>query len=573
MNKLLQFLPIINRLSSYQRREFNGDLLAGIIVAIMLIPQAMAYAMLAGLPPEIGLYASILPLVIYSLFGSSNFLSVGPVAITSLMVASTIAETSAGGFTGGAIVVGLMLALISGLILLMMGLARLGFLVNFISHPVIIGFISAAAILIALSQLKHVLGIAIPYDVSTLGILPYAIRNSDLISFITVAIGLSAVALLVLANKPLEKLLLSTGVNNKVAAIVCKLGPIVVIVLGALTVKFFELDQTHSVAITGDIPSGLPNFNLSLFDFSIIKQLIVPALIISLVGFVESVSVAKSLASKRRQKVEPNQELVALGLANISASVTGACPVTGGFSRSAVNYSAGANSGLASIITAIFIAISLVFFTPWFYYLPKAVLAATIIVAIINLIDVKGFVETWRYNKADSASLIITFFTVIALGIELGIVAGIIVSISLYLLRTSMPHIAIVGRVGASEHFRNVKHYDVTVYHDTLIIRVDESLYFANSRYLEDQLLIAVAEQKQLKNIILICSAINFIDSSAVEALHNLIAELRDSDVTFHLAEVKIPVLRQLQRSDLLQQLPPGKVFMSTHDAVQELCE
>lgn len=566
-------MPIINRLGSYQRSEFNGDLLAGIIVAIMLIPQAMAYAMLAGLPPEIGLYASILPLIIYSLFGSSNFLSVGPVAITSLMVASTIAEINANGFVGGAVVVGIMLALISGLILLMMGLARLGFLVNFISHPVIIGFISAAAILIAFSQIKHVLGVVVPYDVSTLGILLYAIRNSDFINFITLAIGLCAIALLVVADKPLEKLLLSIGVNNKVVAIMCKLGPIVVILLGAATVKIFDLDQTHSVAITGSIPSGLPNFDLSQFDFSIIKQLLIPAFIISLVGFVESISVAKALASKRRQKIEPNQELVALGLANVSASVTGACPVTGGFSRSAVNYSAGANSSLASIITAIFIAISLMFFTPWFYYLPKAVLAATIIVAIVKLIDIKGFIETWRYNKADSASLIITFFTVIALGIELGIVTGIIVSISLYLLRTSMPHIAIVGRVGTSEHFRNVKHYDVTVYHDTLIIRVDESLYFANSRYLEDQLLVAVAEQKQLKNIVLICSAVNFIDSSAVEALHNLIAELRDSGVAFHLAEVKVPVLRQLQRSNLLQQLTPGKVFMSTHDAVQELCE
>ena len=444
---------------------------------------------------------------------------------------------------------------------------------NFISHPVIIGFISAAAILIALSQLKHVLGIAITYDISTLGILPYTIANSGLINVVTVTIGSGAIALLVLANKPLEKLLLSLRVNNNVAAIICKLGPIVVIVLGALTVKIFALDQTHSVAITGSIPSGLPIFDLSQFDFSIVKQLLMPALIISLVGFVESMSEAKALASKRRQKVEPNQELVALGLANISASVTGACPVTGGFSRSAVNYSAGANSGLASIITAIFIAISLLFFTPWFYYLPKAVLAATIIVAIVNLIDVKGMIETWRYNKADSASLIITFLTVIAFGIELGIVAGIVVSISLYLLRTSMPHIAIVGRVDASEHFRNVKHYDVTVYRDTLIIRVDESLYFANSRYLEDRLLIAVAEQKQLKNIVLICSAINFIDSSAVEALTNLIAELRDSGVTFHLAEVKVPVLRQLQRSELLQQLAPGKVFMSTHDAVQELCE
>jgi len=573
MTEQFRFLPIAKRLASYQASNFNGDLLAGVIVAIMLIPQAMAYAMLAGLPPEIGLYASMLPLIIYGLFGSSNFLSVGPVAITSLLVAATIAETNVSGTSGGAVAVGLMLALLSGAILLTMGLARLGFLINFISHPVIIGFVSAAAILIALSQLEHILGLNIPKDVSTLEILPYVVANVNLVNITTLAIGLSSIILLLLTDRPLAAMLLRFGVAANIITIIGKLGPILVIVLGVASVTFFSLDQTQAVAITGTIPAGLPHISVRQFDFSIVQQLIVPALVISLVGFVESISVAKALASKRRQKVDANQELLALGMANLSASVTGACPVTGGFSRSAVNFSAGANSGLASIITAIFIAISLLFLTPWFYYLPKAVLAATIMVAIVKLIDIQGFIATWRYNKADTASLITTFLSVLAVGIEAGIVAGILVSVCLYLLRTSMPHIAIVGRVGKSEHFRNVKHYDVEVYSDTLIIRVDESLYFANSRYLEDQLLAAASEHKKLKNIVLICSAVNFIDSSAVEALQNLIIELRDSGVTFHFAELKIPVLRQLERSHLLNGLAPGKVFMSTHDAVQELCK
>lgn len=573
MTKIRNLLPLWSRLSSYQLNDFNGDLYAGVIVAVMLIPQAMAYAMLAGLPSEVGLYASILPLIIYGLFGSSNFLSVGPVAITSLLVASTIAEVSATGYSGDAIVIGLMLALISGTLLLAMGLARLGFLVNFISHPVIIGFITAAAILIALSQLKHILGLSIPQQVSTLGVLPFAFNNAELINFTTLAIGVSAIVLLLAVNKPLERLLTTAGVSKINANLLCKLGPIVVLVLATALVSIFSLEQERGVAITGAIPAGLPSMDISKLDYTIFKQLLVPALIIALIGFVESISVAKALASKHRQKVDPNQELIALGLANLGASVTNACPVTGGFSRSAVNYSAGAKSGLASIITAAFIAIALIFLTPWFYYLPKAVLAAIIIVAIVSLIDIDGIIETWRYNLADFTSLIITFITVITLGIEAGIVAGVLVSLSLYLLRTSRPHIAIVGRVGQSEHFRNVKHYDVKVQQDTLMIRVDESLYFANSRYLEDKLLAAVAEKTNLKHIVLICSAVNFIDSSALETLHNLIHELRDSGVTFHFAEIKVPVQKQLQRSNLLSELEPGKVFLSSHQAVKELCE
>ncbi|MFQ3244961.1 MAG: SulP family sulfate permease [Arenicella sp.] len=312
------------------------------------------------------MYAIILPLIIYGLIGSSNFLSVGPVAITSLLVAATIAETNVSGTSGGAIAVGLMLALLSGSILLTMGLARLGFLINFISHPVIIGFVSAAAILIALSQLEHILGLNIPKDVSTLEILPYVVAHVNLVNITTLAIGLSSVILLLLTDKPLAAMLLSFGVAANIVTIIGKLSPILVIVLGVASVTFFSLDQTQAVAITGTIPAGLPHISVRQFDFSIVQQLIVPALVISLVGFVESTSVAKALASKRRQKVDANQELLALGMANLSASVTGAGPVTGGFSRSAVNFSAGSNSGLASIITAIFIAISLLFLTPWF---------------------------------------------------------------------------------------------------------------------------------------------------------------------------------------------------------------
>lgn len=573
MRKLQSFLPFTKRMKTYERHEFNGDLLAGVIVAIMLIPQAMAYAMLAGLPPQVGLYASILPIIIYSLFGSSNFLAVGPVAITSLMVASAVADASAAGLAGEPVFFAMILAFMSGAMLLALGLARLGFLVNFISHPVIIGFTSAAALLIGLSQLKHLLGFNIPREEAGLYLPFYIWQHWAEINWSSVYIGLGAIVLLIVSAKPLAALLNRFFVNQAVITFVSKAGPLLVIVIGSLLVKLMSLHETEGVKITGHIPAGLPKFELFTLNLELLQQFFIPALIIALVGFMESISVAKALASKRRQKVEPDQELTALGLANISASVTGGYPVTGGFSRSAVNYAAGANSGLASILTALMIAVTMLLLTSWFYYLPKAVLAAIIMVAVTKLFDFAKFKHIWQFNKADAASLIITFFTVLLLGIEAGILTGIAVSIALYLYRTSRPHVAVIGRVGESEHFRNIKHYKVHEYPETMIIRIDESLYFANSRYLEDLMLAAIADRKDLEQIVLVCNAINFIDASALEALENSIAELKDASVTLHLAEVKVPVMQQLEKTDVLEQLKPGRVFLSTHQAITELVD
>jgi len=569
MVSLARFLPFITRFKSYRRGELNGDLLAGVIVAIVLIPQAMAYALIAGLPPQIGLYASILPIFIYSFFGSSNFLAVGPVAIVSLMVASAIADAGAAGFIGSPVVYALVLALMSGVFLLAMGVARLGFFVNFISHPVIIGFTSAAAILIGLSQLKHFVGVDVPRAESGLSTIPYIVNTWQAINWYSTFIGVFSVGILLLTATWLPSVFHRFTFKKTIVTLVEKIGPLIVVAASIVLMKAARLDVSENVKIIGNIPAGLPEFAWVGFELDLFKEFMMPALIIALVGFMESISVAKAFASKRRQKVDPNQELIALGLANIGSSFSGGYPVTGGFSRSAVNYAAGANSALASIITACTILITTLFFTSWFYLLPKSVLAAIIIVAVIKLIDVKKALDIWRFNKADGLSLIISFVCVLGFGIEVGILLGVLTSICLFIYRASTPHIAVLGRLGESEHFRNIKHFPVQDYPDTQIVRIDESLFFANARYLENLLLSSIADNQNLKQIILVCSAINSIDSSALETLENSILELKEAGVLLHLAEVKVPVMESLKRTKVLSHLKPGCVYLSTHDAIQ----
>ncbi|MCX7593978.1 MAG: SulP family inorganic anion transporter, partial [Fischerella sp.] len=333
----------------------------------------------------------------------------------------------------------------------------------------------------------------------------------------------------------------------------------------------FALHENANVNIVGAIPRGLPPFTLPTFELTLWQKLLPTALTISFVGFMESIAVAKSLASKRRQKIDANQELIGLGAANLGAAVTGGYPVTGGFSRSVVNFAAGANTGLASIVTALLIALVTLFFTPVFYFLPQTTLAAIIIVAVFGLVDVKTFRQMWRYNKADGISLLITFVAVLAVGIEFGILVGVVTSVLLFLWRTSRPHIAIVGRVGESETFRNILRYEVKTCPHVLAIRVDGSLYFANTKYLEDQLLQAIAQWPELEHLVLVCSAINFIDASALETLQNLMDELKQAGVNFYLAEVKGPVMDRLNKTDFLDRLGRDRVFLSTHQAMQVL--
>ena len=563
-------LPLLEWLPAYNARTFANDGIAGLIVAIMLVPQGMAYALLAGLPAEVGLYASIVPLILYGLLGSSRALAVGPVAIVSLMVASTLGEFHEAGSTGyvaGAV----LLAFLSGVILLGMGVARMGFLVNFLSHPVISGFSSAAALIIGFSQLKHLLGYDIPRSHLISDTVAHAISNLSNLNIATLAITLMSLAILLAFKRKVAPFLVGFGVAGPLADAIGKSGPLVAVFVTTACVWHFDLNTSQGVKIVADIPAGLPPLQMPTFDIELMRELFPAAALISVVGFLESISVAKSLASKRRQKVDPDQELMALGAANLGASFTGGYPVTGGFSRSLVNFTAGAVTPFASIITAMLIAVTVALFTPLLYFLPKAALAAIIVVAVANLIDLKTLRLAWNYDKADAISLISTFLAVLWLGIELGIIAGTALTIMLYLWRTSRPHVAVVGRVGNTEHFRNILRHEVQTDPRILAIRIDESLYFANTSYLEDTILARVADQPEIEHLVLIMSAVNFIDASALETLETLIGRLRDAGVDTHLTDVKGPVMDRLGRTEFLRHLGDENVYLSIHDAMQSI--
>ncbi len=569
-NGLGRYLPFLDWLLHYRRQDLTGDLLAGIIVTIMLVPQSMAYALLAGLPPQVGLYASILPLIVYGLLGSSRVLAVGPVAIVSLLVATGISPLAE---QGGPeyVQLALTLALLVGIVQLIMGVVRLGFLVNFLSHPVLSGFTSAAAIVIGFSQVKHVLGFRVPRTEYFYQRVLYTLNHLGETNLVTLVIGLGSIGLLLFFKYKLGGLLRRWGLKETLIMPITKSAPLVVVLVSTLAVWGFRLHEGAGVAIVGGVPAGLPPLTMPTLDPGIWQLLLPTALAISFVGFMESISVAKSLASKRRQKVDADQELVALGAANLAATFTGGYPVTGGFSRSVVNFAAGAQTGLASIVTALLIALTVIFLTPLFYFLPKAVLAAIILVAVANLFDFKTVKHTWRYSKADFASLVVTFVAVLAIGVEKGILAGVATAILLFLWRTSRPHIAVVGRVGDSEHFRNVLRHEVQTCPHVLAIRVDQSLYFANTQYLETAILQMVADNPRVKHLVLIFSAVNFVDASALETLEELNRELGDAGVTLYFAEVKGPVMDRLKAVGFVDEIGPERFFLSTHQAMRQL--
>ncbi len=563
MRRLTALMPILDWAPRYTRGDAVNDLFAAVIVTIMLVPQSLAYAMLAGLPPVVGLYASILPLVAYAIFGTSRTLAVGPVAVVSLMTAAAVAPIAAAG-SAAYVTAAVTLAFLSGLVLLAMAVLRLGFLANFLSHPVISGFISASGILIATSQMKHILGIRAEGDTlpNILAGLAQGIGGANLP---TLVIGIAATGFLFWARRSLKALLRRVGLGPRPAELLAKAGPLAAIIISILAVVVFGLDQA-GVRIVGEIPAGLPPFALPSFDPSLWMDLLPAAVLISLVGFVESVSVAQTLAAKRRQRIVANQELVGLGTANIASAISGGYPVTGGFARSVVNFDAGAATPLAGAATAIGILGATLFLTPLFRYLPQAVLAATIIVAVLSLVDLAAIRRTFAYSKADFAAMAATILLVLLVGVEAGIVAGVALSLLLFLWRTSTPHVAIVGQVPGSEHFRNVERHSVRTSPELLSLRVDESLYFANARFLEDRILAEVAARPALKHVVLMCSAVNMIDASALESLEAIAERLASAGIGFHLSEVKGPVMDGLQRSDFFDHFK-GRVFLSQFDA------
>jgi sulfate permease, SulP family len=558
----LPALPILDWGRRYDRDTLVGDLMAALIVTVMLIPQSLAYALLAGLPPEVGLYASVAPLLLYALLGSSRVLAVGPAAVSSLMTAAAIGEHALAG-SGAYWAAAITLAFLSGLMLLLMGLLRLGFLANFLSHPVISGFISASGLIIAASQLKTLMGVKADGH-NLLELLLSLAGQVSHTHWLTLAIGVGASVFLFWVRKHLKPLLIGAGLKPRTADVIAKAGPVAAI---AVTTG---LTWALGVKIVGTIPQGLPPLTLPLWDLALWREMAVPALLISVVGFVESVSVGQTLAAKRRQRIEPDQELVALGASNLSAAFTGGFPVTGGFSRSVVNFDAGAQTPAAGVYTAVGITLASLLLTPALYFLPQATLAATIIVAVLSLVDLGILRRTWVYSKPDFAAVAATLLATLALGVETGLVVGVGVSLALYLFRTSRPHIASVGLVPGTEHFRNVLRYAVRVSPLLLSLRVDESLYFANARSLEDRINDAVAANPQLQHVVLQCSAINDIDASALESLEAIEQRLHDAGIALHLSEVKGPVMDRLRRTDFLQHLR-GQVFLTHYQAIRAL--
>jgi SulP family sulfate permease len=568
--QLQQYIPALNWLRNYQSKHLFGDITAGIIVTSLLIPQGMAYALLAGLPPQIGLYASILPAIIYPLLGTSQVLAVGPVAVDSLMVAAAIAKLAPQG-SSEYLALAIALAFLVGIIEIGMGVLRMGFLVNFLSRSVISGFISGAAIIIGFSQVKHLLGLKIPSTESFVELLTLILGKITEVNWVTLSLGLSSIAILLYFNQPLVKLLKRRGWSEQRILPISKSAPLLVVILGTLLVSVFQWDRVAGVKIVGMVPLGLPPLTIPSFDLQTWRSLLPAALAIALVGYMEGFSGAQALASKRREKIDPNQELIAFGAANMSAAFTGGYPVTGGVSRSVVNFAAGANTGLASIITGILVAITVMFFTSWFYFLPQTCLAATIITAVYKLIDFATLKRMWNYDKADAIAWLVTFSAVLGLGVEKGIIFGAIVALSLHLWHTSRPHIAIVGRLGESEHFRNVLRYEVKTSPQVLAIRVDASLYFANAKYMENFLSREISDRPDVTSVVLVCSAVNLIDASALEVLESLIADLKSIGINFCFSEVKGPVMDKLLNIGFVDYVGRDHFFLSTDIAMREL--
>jgi SulP family sulfate permease len=566
-SSLRAFFPILDWGRHYERSTLASDLLAAAIVTLMLVPQSLAYASLAGLPPHVGLYASIAPLLLYAILGTSRVLAVGPVAVVSLMTAAAIGEHAQAG-SPQYWAVAITLAFLSGAMLLIMGLLRLGFLASFLSHPVISGFITASALLIAAGQLKVILGVKV--EGHNFVELAWGLAQQwSHVHALTAALGLTMVAFLFWARLRLKPLLLSWGLRARLADVLTKAAPVGAIAFAAVLTWFFQWSQS-GVKIVGTVPQGLPPLTWPVWDFALWRELAMPALLISVVGFVESVSVGQTLAAKRRQRIEPDRELVALGASNLGAAFTGGFPVTGGFARSVVNFDAGAQTPAAGVFTAVGILLTVLLLTPALYFVPQATLAATIVVAVLSLVDLGVFKRTWLYSKADFAAVLTTVVVTLGVGVEAGLVAGVLVSLLLFLLKTSRPHIAEVGLVSGTEHFRNVLRHQVRVDPRLLSLRVDESLYFANARALEDRINQEVAKRPKLQHVVLQCSAINDVDASALESLEAIDHRLKDARILLHLSEVKGPVMDRLKSSQFLSDLG-GRVFLTHYQAVQRL--
>lgn len=567
-----RIFPFTTWASQYNRATFSQDATAALIISIMLIPQSLAYALLAGLPPQTGLYASLLPLFAYAAFGRSAPLSVGPFAITSIMTASVLANLFPSGSVDPQtqIIAAALLALCSGAFLLAFGLLRLGFLSNFISFPVVTGFISASALVIASSQINNLFGFEGGESGQFFQSLWAAIKNLGELNPTTSLLALCMLVFLKWTPSMLKKWSFSVTKSELMSDIISKSTPLFAICLSIVVSLLFDFEN-QGVALVGQIPAGFPSLFLpDIFSLGWSAQtwntLISSAALISLIGFVSSLSTAQAFAAKKRQRIAPNQEAFALGVANVCSGISGAFPVAASLSRSAISFQAGAKTPATSALTAISIALSCLFLTPYLYHLPIATLTAMIILAVLSLFDAQAIKRTWRYSKQDFASLTLTMILTLVLGVEWGLIGGVILSVLLYLYRSSQPHTAIIGQVPNTEHFRNIERHQVITDEKILSLRIDASLYFANARFLEDKINQVVAHSPQAKHLILNCAAINSIDASALESLISINEYLNEAGIEFHLSEVKGPVMDRLRSSPFILELT-GNVYLSHHQA------
>lgn len=566
---LTTYVPLFGQLANYNKIKFSSDLVAALVLSILLIPQSLAYSLLAGMPPQYGLYASILPCIIYSIFGSSTSLAVGPVAIASIMTASALASVTQAGIVGyieGAII----LSILSGIILFLMGVFRLGFIANFLSHSVVTGFITAASLLIALSQFKYILGYTAQgsnfFDIAYSLIV--ALKQTHTL---TLFLGSGSIIALLLARRYLQRFFERFGIDSNQSKLLSRLAPVIVAIVTILIVAFFKLDDA-GVAVVGSIPPGIAQFGLPSFNLASIKALFLPALFISIIGYVESIALGRTFAVKKQEKIDPNQELLALGGANVASGIAGTFPVTGGVSRSIISYDAGAQTQVAGILTALGICLVSIFLTPYLYFLPLAMLAATIIVAVLALVDFSVVRHAWIFSKSDFYAITMTITVTLFFGVEAGVASGIICSIILHLYHTSRPHVAEIGLISNSQHFRNIQHFNVETITEITSIRIDESLLFSNVNYIEEYIDQLISNRPQTQELILHCGAINTIDLSALEMLESLNKRLQEININLHLSELKFPVKKLLDNAHFFEKLS-GSLYLSQYDAYTDLCK
>ncbi|MDD5227735.1 MAG: SulP family inorganic anion transporter [Methylococcales bacterium] len=561
----MSFFPIFDWLKTYRRTDFYSDVFAGVITMILSVPQGIAYALLAGLPPEFGLYANILPPLVYVVLGTSHTLRVGPASIGAIMIASALnlPEVSQ---LGNPLQSAVILSAESGVIMLLMAMFRMGKLVNFISHPVLTGFVSGAAILIIESQLPQTLGLKSPVCGFDLNCYETYFQR---VNFTTLLMSLAVFAILLFFKKPLSVLLRKIGVSVTLTSAIAKCGAIIAVVSATLAVTYGQLD----VAIVGDIPAGLPNLSIDFIDMMRWKVLLPSATFIALIAYVGSVAVAKVMANLRGEKIDSNQELIALGMANFVAGMSGGMQVSGGFSQTMVNFAAGARTQISTVIGVIILSITVIFFSSCFSNIPKASLAVIILVAIVPLVKIKSIFHSWHYDKGDGIAEAITLVGVLFLGLEEGITLGIFLTFISLLRKTSHPHIAVLGRIPNTPYYRNIKNHCMDcleIWDNLLLLRIDESITFANINFIEEFMTAELKAAPKTKHVVLVFTSVSDIDMTALQALEQMNINLKDVGISFNLAEIKHFVLVKLEKSHLLNQLN-GKVFFDTEAAVNSL--